>query len=79
MRSASLSGGGVFKDDAIDERARQIFFNGETPNFQVIIPDFGTLTGVFQITALEYSGSYNGEATYDMSLASAGAITFAAL
>jgi len=79
VRSASLSGGGVFKDDTTDERARQIFFNGETPNFQVIIPDFGTLTGAFQITALEYSGSYNGEATYDMSLASAGAITFAAL
>ena len=26
VRSASLSGGGVFKDDATDERARQIFF-----------------------------------------------------
>lgn len=79
VRSASLSGGGVFKDDATDERARQIFFNAETPNFQVIIPDFGTLTGAFQITSLEYSGSYNGEAAYDILLSSAGAITFESL
>ncbi|NVJ96032.1 MAG: phage major tail protein, TP901-1 family, partial [Marivivens sp.] len=28
VRSASLSGSGVFKDDATDERARQIFFDG---------------------------------------------------
>ena len=79
VKTASLSGSGVFKDDATDERARQIFFDGETPNFQVIIPDFGTVAGAFQITSIEYTGSYNGEATYEMSLASAGALTFTAL
>ena len=79
VRSASISGSGVFKDAATDERARQIFFDGETPDFQVIIPDFGTIEGPFQITSIEYSGSHNGEATYEMSLASAGEITFVAL
>jgi len=79
VKSASLSGSGVFKDDNTDERARQIFFDGETPNFQVIIPDFGTVEGAFQITSIEYSGSYNGEATYEMALASAGALNFTAL
>lgn len=79
VKTAAISGSGVFKDDATDERARQIFFDGETPDFQVIVPGFGTLEGPFQITAIEYAGSYNGEATYELSLASAGALNFLAL
>ena len=79
MRSASLSGSGVFRDADTDERARQLFFDGLTPAFQVVIPDFGTVEGPFQVTALEYSGSYNGEATYEVSLASAGVLTFTAV
>ncbi len=78
VKSASISGSGVFKDDASDERARQIFFDGETPDFQVIIPDFGTVEGAFQVTGIDYAGSHNGEATYELSLASAGALTFTA-
>ncbi|CUH53459.1 phage major tail protein, TP901-1 family [Shimia marina] len=78
MKSATLSGSGVFKDASTDERARQIFFDGETPAFQVIIPDFGTVEGPFQITAIEYAGTHNGEATYEVSLASAGVLSFEA-
>ncbi|MEL6685709.1 MAG: phage major tail protein, TP901-1 family [Pseudomonadota bacterium] len=79
VKTAAISGSGVFKDESTDERARQIFFDGETPNFQVIVPGFGTLEGPFQITSIEYAGSHNGEATYELSLASAGALTFVAL
>lgn len=79
VKTASISGSGVFKDEDTDERARQIFFDGETPDFQVIVPGFGTLEGPFQITAIEYAGSHNGEATYELSLASAGALNFVAL
>lgn len=79
VKSAAISGSGVFRDDATDERARQIFFDGEVPDFQVIIPDFGTVEGPFQVTALEYAGSHNGEATYELSLASAGELSFVAL
>lgn len=79
VKSASISGSGVFRDAATDERARQIFFDGEVPRFQVVIPDFGVVEGPFQITALEYAGSHNGEASYEMSLASAGQLTFTAL
>ncbi len=78
VRSASLSGSGVFKDANTDERVRQIFFDGETPNFQVVIPDFGRVEGPFQVTSIEYAGTYNGEATYELSLASAGALVFTA-
>jgi len=79
MRSASLSGSGVFRDAATDARARAVFFAGEIPRFQVVIPDFGVVEGAFQITALEYAGSHDGEATYEMSMASAGALAFLAL
>jgi len=79
VRSAQVSGAGVFRDAGTDERARQIFFDGEMPEFQVILPDFGVVEGPFQITAIEYAGSFNGEATYELSLASAGALTFTAL
>ena len=79
VRSASVSGSGVFVDSATDDRARQIFFAGTIERFQVIIPDFGIVEGPFQITAIEYAGSYNGEATYELSLASAGALGFTAI
>ncbi len=78
VKTAAISGSGVFKDANTDERARQIFFDGETPDFQVIVPDFGTMEGPFQITSIEYAGSHNGEATYELSLASAGELTFTA-
>lgn len=79
VKSASISGSGVFRDAETDERARQIFFDGEMPRFQVIIPDFGSVEGAFQITSIEYSGTVEGEATYELSLASAGALQFTAL
>ena len=79
VRSASVSGSGVFRDEATDERMRGLFFEGRAPRFQVVIPSFGIVEGPFQITALEYAGSYDGEATYEVSLASAGALTFSAL
>ena len=78
VRSASLSGSGIFKDESTDERARQLFFDGKIPDFQIIIPDFGIVQGPFQISSIEYSGAYNGEATYELSMASAGALAFTA-
>lgn len=78
VKSASISGSGVFRDEGTDERARQIFFDGETPEFQMVIPDFGIIEGAFQISSIEYGGTFDGEATYELSLASAGALTFTA-
>jgi TP901-1 family phage major tail protein len=79
VKSAAISGSGVFRDSSTDERARDIFFEGEMPDFQVVIPDFGVVEGAFQITSIEYAGSHNGEATYEVAMASAGALTFTAL
>lgn len=79
VRSATVSGSGVFRDEATDERVRALFFAGQAPTFQVVIPDFGIVEGPFQITALEYAGTFDGEASYEVSLASAGALGFSPL
>ncbi|MAS44755.1 MAG: phage major tail protein, TP901-1 family [Rhodobacteraceae bacterium] len=79
LRSAAISGSGVFLDASTDATMRQAFFDGSVPVFQVIVPDFGTVEGAFQVTALEYSGQHDGEAVYEVSLASAGALSFAAV
>ena len=79
IRSARIAGSGVFRDAGTDERARAIFFAGETPAFQVILPDFGTVEGPFQIAGIDYSGSHDGEASFEISLVSAGALSFTAL
>jgi TP901-1 family phage major tail protein len=79
VRSAAISGSGVFRDQATDERVRAMFFAGEIPVIRVIIPDFGVVEGAFQITSLDYSGQHDGEAVYELALASAGALSFEAL
>ncbi|MHC5654278.1 phage major tail protein, TP901-1 family [Stappia sp.] len=75
-RSASVSGGGIFRDAAADETVRGLFFDGLMRNWQVVIPDFGTITGPFQIASLDYAGTHDGEVTYEIALESAGALGF---
>ena len=79
VRSAAVAGSGVFKDAASDAALRQVFFDGIVPDFEIVIPDFGTVSGPFQVTALEYAGTHDGEATFEIALASAGALNFAAI
>jgi TP901-1 family phage major tail protein len=79
VKRASISGRGLFKDASSDALVRQAFFDGTIQDCQVIVPDFGTIQGAFQISGLEFSGEHNGEVTFDISLESAGALTFAAL
>ena len=78
VRSAAVAGSGIFKDETSDETLRAVFFNSTVPDFEIVIPDFGTVTGPFQVSSLEYSGSHDGEATFEIALASAGAIAFTA-
>ncbi|ARQ00950.1 phage major tail protein, TP901-1 family [Pseudorhodoplanes sinuspersici] len=77
IKRAGISGRGLFKDAATDALMRQTFFDGAVKNCQVVIPDFGTVEGAFQITNLEFAGEHNGEVTYELALESAGALSFA--
>ena len=79
VKRASISGRGLFKDATSDALVRQAFFDGAINACQVVVPDFGTIEGLFQISSLEFSGEHNGEVTFDLGLESAGALTFTAL
>jgi TP901-1 family phage major tail protein len=79
VQRASLTGSGIFKDVASDAAVRALFFDGTIRNWQVLIPDFGTVTGPFQITALEYSGAHDGELTFEVAMESAGQLAFGAI
>ena len=75
---AALSGSGIFKDAGSDATIRTYFFDGAIVDWQLVLPDFGTVEGPFQITALEYSGNHDGEVTFELALESAGLISFEA-
>lgn len=78
MQRCSMTASGVFKDQASDETIRAAFFAGSLVGAQFVIPGFGTLTGIFQITALDYSGEHGSEVKFDIAMESGGAISFGA-
>jgi TP901-1 family phage major tail protein len=77
VRRAGISGAGIFKDAGSDASVRELFFDGAIRTWQIVVPDFGTISGPFQVTALEYAGEHDGEVTYEMGLESAGQVSFA--
>lgn len=78
IKTARIAGSGIFKDAASDETLRQYFFAGTVRDWQVIVPDFGTVQGAFQIVTLEYGGRHDGEVSFELGLESAGALSFTA-
>ena len=50
VRRASVSGAGIFRDAASDASLRTIFFAGAIRNYQLIVPDFGTIDGQINYT-----------------------------
>ncbi len=79
VKSAEISGAGVFRDAQSDALARTAFFEQSLETYQFIIPDFGIIEGLFQISTLSFSGAFNGEARYEIVLSSAGAPRFTVL
>lgn len=77
IRRASVSGSGIFRDAASDAAIRAAFFDGTVADWQLVLPGFGTVSGPFQITALEYAGNHDGEVTFDLALESAGEVKLA--
>ncbi len=79
VKSAAVSGQGIFRDAASDALIREAFFEQAAKAWRLIVPDFGVLEGPFLVAALEYAGEHEGEASFALSLASAGEVTFSAL
>ena len=79
VKRASVSGAGIFKDAASDALVRATFFDGIARECEIVIPDFGAVSGPFQISALEFSGAHDGEVAFEITLESAGELSFAAM
>ena len=77
-RSARVAGSGIFKDATSDEIVRGYVFDGTIRPWQLVIPDFGVVEGPFQITGFELSGRHDAEVAFELSLDSAGELTFTA-
>ena len=77
IKSITISGSGVFTDSTAEVALRAEFGATAFNNYQFVIPDLGTYTGAFMVASLEYAGEYNGEATYNVTFESSGAVTFA--
>lgn len=72
VKSVRVTGSGVFKDDASDGRMRNVFMSRQAVNWKLIVPDFAEFTGPFLISQLSYGGDFDGEATFSITLESAG-------
>ena len=76
VKSSRIAGAGIFKDATSDATIRAYVFEGTIREWQVVIPDFGTVEGLFQIASFELSGRHDGEIAFEMTLESAGPLTF---
>ena len=77
VNSITIAGSGVFTDLASETTLKTSFNLAALINYQFLVPNFGTFTGAFMLTSLEYAGEYNGEVTYSFTFESSGATTFA--
>lgn len=75
IKSFSISGSGVLKDNQVMKDMVDDSLDDTFVNYQVIIPGIGTFEGPFQATC-SYAGDHNAEATYDLTLESAGDLEF---
>ncbi len=79
VRTARVTGSGIFKDAASDAEIRTAFFNGVIKTWQIVVPDFGIVQGAFQINSFELTGKHDGEVGFDLALESAAELTFTAI
>ncbi len=76
LRSVSLSGSGVYVDDAAIQSVEDLAYNGATQEFQVAFADTNdTLQGVFQVTSFERGAEHVDAGSFSITLESAAAIT----
>jgi predicted secreted protein len=73
-RSVSLSGAGVFTGSAAEMRVKSLALGGGLGRFEVSFEGGERLRGTFQVVRLDYSGDFNGERTYAVSLESSGPV-----
>jgi TP901-1 family phage major tail protein len=78
LRSVSLTGSGVFTNSTAESQLRSNAMTGVLDSYRIVFESGDSLSGQFLITRLDYSGDYNGERTYAVSLESSGITQFVA-
>ena len=79
IKSISTTGDGYFEDSTSELRAHSVAMATDNAvNLEIVIPDFGTYSGAFRITTMEYGGEQGDGVTYSVSFESDGLITFTA-
>jgi len=80
IKSAAISGSGVFEQDSRLERLRTNIFAQTVTNFKIVEHSSGDFfSGAFKITSFERSGDYNNEQSWSISLESSGAVLYTAV
>jgi len=79
LKSVSLSADGVFLDETAEARLNTVAMAADnSANFEIVVPDFGTYSGAFRVTSLEFGGETEGGVTFSASMESTGTIAFTA-
>lgn len=78
VREASISAAGVFTDSTAESKLMTTFMTGAIIKYQMVMPGFGTMEGLFQIASLKYDGKHDDNVAFDASLESAGEIIWTA-
>jgi len=75
IRSVSVSGAGVFTGSAAETQIKANALNGLLDDYELSFESGERLRGQFLVTRLDYSGDFNGERNYTLSLESSGPVT----
>ncbi|MEP2103212.1 MAG: phage tail protein [Parasphingorhabdus sp.] len=74
VRSVSVSGAGVFTGSDAEIRIKNHALGGVIDAYELSFEGGDRMRGDFLVTRLDYSGDYNGERSYTLSLESSGAV-----
>jgi TP901-1 family phage major tail protein len=74
VRSVSVAASGIFTGSAAETRVKANALAGLVDDYELSFESGEKLRGRFLVTRLDYSGDYNGERNYALSLESSGAV-----
>ena len=78
VRRLSVAGTGVFTDSAAETDLQAKALAASLDNYEIVFESGDKFAGAFQVATLDYSGEFNGERTYSLSLESSGPVIFTA-
>ncbi len=74
VRSVSVAGAGVFTGSAAEARLKARALDGALDDYELSFESGERLQGRFLVARLDYSGDFNGERSYAVSLESSGPV-----